>query len=602
MATEDESSQPDPETESLDLGETHMRTKRVLGAAAAAAVAVIAPLSTAIASAADVTGVGTGTIGATVLQVDVGEGGSVLSVRVLGDDGTSTTDPANGSPSSSTSLSPLTISSQTVPALNLSVPAVTTSSTGAEDSKSVSESPAVPALTGSIGASLSSVVDSVGARSGLDATLSNVGVAGGLLSVPSAAVNLATKATGTNASATRTISIPSIEVLNLGAVLEAVGLPLEALPLDDLLALLAGLGISVPDVADPAAVVDAVNDAIDSVQGQTGPLTAEICSTVDGALGEVGDLVDVGGVGDTVDDVVDDVDDAVGDAPIGGSDDVDDVLDDPLGTLSAQQVAVSCASLTGTVEDLVDELQTVVSDLLGSVLSLLDDTSLLSVSGIEVGLVADATESVDSSVATVTGTIGEVKVGALSVPGVSGLDLTAATDVLNGAADTITSAVGSVLGTINADLAGLVDVDVLDIVESVTTEGGYTKALASVTALTATIDPTGLLGASFAATDPVSAVLDEVGGTVPALSPVMAELEAALGGLDILTSPSTITVGRLSSSSSFRALAAGETPPTIGTSGELPRTGTEAALPAMAAVLVAGVALGVRRFVLNLAE
>ena len=75
-----------------------------------------------------------------------------------------------------------------------------------------------------------------------------------------------------------------------------------------------------------------------------------------------------------------------------------------------------------------------------------------------------------------------------------------------------------------------------------------------------------------------------VGAAVPALAPVMSQLNAALGGLDLLTAPTTITVGRVTSASAFRPVAA-----TIGTTptGQLPRTGTNAAVPAMAAVLVA---------------
>jgi hypothetical protein len=267
--------------------------------------------------------------------------------------------------------------------------------------------------------------------------------------------------------------------------------------------------------------------------------------------------------------------------------------------LSAAALPVSCDSVTGTVQGLVDELQGVVGDVVGSVLTALGDTSLLSVQGIEIGVIADARSTVDQSVAEVTGTIGSVKVGALTVPGISGLDLTAATDVLAGAGDTISGMVGDVLGIVNADLADLVDVDVLDIDEAVAAAGDYTQADAALTALKATITPPTSLLATAAVTDPASGILDEVGAAVPALAPVMSQLNAALGGLDLLTAPTTITVGRVTSSAAFRPVAAtvGATP-----SGELPRTGGDAAVPAMAAVLVAGVALGIRRFVAAVVE
>src|SRR5687768_3802413 len=163
-----------------------MRTTRLLGAFAAATIAAIAPLSATIAAAAEANGVGRGAVSSTLLQVDVGEDGSVLSVKLLTDDGTSTIDPANGAPSSSTSVTPFSVTSGAVPALNVSSPSVGTSSTGAEDAKTVNPAlPGAPVLTGTLEATLSSVVDSVGARSGLDATLSDLGIAGGLLSVPS---------------------------------------------------------------------------------------------------------------------------------------------------------------------------------------------------------------------------------------------------------------------------------------------------------------------------------------------------------------------------------------------------------------------------------
>ena len=567
-----------------------MRTKRLLGAIAAGTIAAIAPLSATIAAADDASGVGTATVSSTLLQIDVGAGGGVLHVRLLGDDGSSTIDPANGSPIASTSISPLRISSQTVPALNVEVPGATSTSSGAEDRQSVSPAlPAAPAFAGTLAANLVSAVDAAGAHSGLDASLSNVSVAGGLLSVPSASAVLGTAAASGAATATRGVSIPSIEVLNLGAVLEAAGLALDDLPLETVLGLLAGLGIELPDVADPQAVVDALDDAIDSVQGLTGELTTDICNEVDALLGTVGGIA---GVDATTEELTDALDETV-DADV--EDIVGDVVDDV--PLLTKALPVSCDSVTGTVEQLIDDLQATLADVLGTLVATLDDTALLSVEGIEVGLVADAKSTVESSVADVTGTIGSVKVGALEVPGVSGLDLTAAADIISGASDSISAAVGSVLGLVNAQLAGLVDVDVLSITESVAKDGEYAEALASVTALTATIDPsalTGVLGA--AAVDPTSSVANlmaQVGYAAPALSPVMAQLEAALGGLDLLASPTTITVGHLSSSSAFRPVSA--TVP--GTGGELPRTGANAAVPAMAAVLVAGVALGIRRFI-----
>jgi hypothetical protein len=571
-----------------------MRTKRLVGAAAAATIAAIAPLSATIARAAEPTGVGSGSVSATVLGVDVG---NVLSVKVLTDHGMSTIDPKDGAASSSTSLTPLSIASGAVPALNVTTPSVTTSSTGAEDKKSVSpDLPSTPAFSGDLTADLSSIVDAAGARSGLDGTLSNLSVAGGLLNVPKATVSLATSAVSGESSATRAISIPSIEVLNLGAVLSSVGLPLDSLPLDDLTKLLGSLGITLPDIEDPAAVVASVNDALDSLQGQTGALTPAICNTVDGILGTVGGLTGTDAVGDAADQIVNTIT-----TTVPGTPSVPAVPSLP--TLSAQALP-SCADVTGTVQDLVDQLQGVVGSVVASVLATLDNTSLLSVSGIDVGLVADAKSTVESSVADVTGKIGSVKVGNLALPALSGLDLTATAGVLSAAGDAVSAAIGNVLSVVNAQLADMVDVDVMKITELVAPAGDYTSATAGVTALTAKITPPSLLTGAINVTDSASDILDQVSATVPALAPLMTSLQASLGGLDLLTAPATITVGQLSSTSAFRPVAAsvpgvtGSTPP----SGDLPRTGANAALPAMAAVLVGGVALGIRRFLTALAS
>src|SRR5688500_1744736 len=112
--------QTEPPLEPPHVGRPTMRTSRLLGAFAAAACAAITPLSASVASSADPNGVGRCTVGATLLQVDGGPAGNVLSVKVLSDEGRSTIDPTDGSPVSSSSLTPFSISSGVVPALNLS--------------------------------------------------------------------------------------------------------------------------------------------------------------------------------------------------------------------------------------------------------------------------------------------------------------------------------------------------------------------------------------------------------------------------------------------------------------------------------------------------
>lgn len=564
-----------------------MHLRRFLAGAAALSVAAT-PLLASTTAGAQAASDGRADVRATLLSVDVG--GGALAIRVLDDTLAAT---GGMDPSASTSLAPLHVSSSLVPGLAVDVPAVGTSSTGDEDKKDVSPAlPTSPAFAGSLHAVLSSVVDAAGARSGLDATLSNLDVAGGLLSVPAATVGALGEAAPASATADRSISIPSIEVLDLSALLDAVGLPLANLPVEDLLALLGGLGIDVPDLTDPAAAVAELDAAIELLQGQTGDLTAALCQQVDGLLGTLGGLAGTSEVGDTVGTVVDEV---AGGTPIDQV--VDDVVGGILGGASAKALPVSCSSVTGTVNDLIDDLQAIVADILSTALSLLGDTSLLSVEGIQVGMVARSAETLEGSLADVTGTIGSVTVGDLTLPGVSGLDLTAGLDALNAASTTVTDAVSGVLALVDADLAGLVDVDVLEIVEDVASADGVTNAIASVTALKATINPVGVLGAA-ALEGTVGQVLTELGGTVPALAPAIGQLEAALGGVELLTSPSAITVGSLSTTSEYRAAAAQApgTPTTPTDSPSLPRTGADdMAVPALAAGLLAAVTFAVRR-------
>src|SRR5260370_25950741 len=77
-----------------------MRHKHLVAAAATAGLLAIGPLS-GFASAATASGVGTATVSSTVLGVQLGTNGDLLSVRVLGDDGAATIDPAKGKPGSS---------------------------------------------------------------------------------------------------------------------------------------------------------------------------------------------------------------------------------------------------------------------------------------------------------------------------------------------------------------------------------------------------------------------------------------------------------------------------------------------------------------------
>ena len=605
-----------------------MRTTRLLAAAAATSLLAFGPLAGFAAADAAPKGVGTGTVSSTALSIQLGANGDLLSIRVLGDDGSSTIDPAKGTPVSSSTLRPLTVSSKTVPALNLALPAVTSRSTGAEDKKSVAPAvPSSPAASGKLNAALSSIVDAAGARSGLAAGLANLGLAGGLVEVPTGSVQVASKATGGSASGSRTITIPEVRVLDLSAVLDGLGLGLTDLSVTQILGLLKGLGIQLPDIVDPAAAVAALNTAIDTAQAATGPITAQLCNTIDGLLDDT--LGGLGGLGDTVGDLPQVIGGVTGELPVVGGGDSGSLPiigggsgggggtlpivggggGGLLGGLQAQALlpeGFSCSNITGTVQDLVDTLQDTLGTLLVGALVELGDTSLLSVKDVRVGIETLATESVASSVADVTASIGQVRVGELPVPGVSGLDLAVPATALNQATAAIQGAVSGVLSSLNAGLADLVKVELLDIDKVVGEAGDYVTAASTVTALRATVTPPTDLLRSAALLDltgdPVTEILETVTTTVPTIAPAMGALETALGGIEALSAPLTVTVGQLSANAAFRPAAAQVAPGEDGGAegapgGELPRTGGDAALPAMAAVLLAGAALAIRRVV-----
>ena len=390
-----------------------MRRTRVLAAAAATSILMVGPLAGLASAGTTPAGVGTGTVSATALRIDLGANGDLLSIRVLGDDGTATIDPAKGTPVSSETLRPLTITSKKVPALNLAVPPVSTTSKGTEDKKSVEPSlPSSAAFSGKLNALVSSLVDRTGARSGMSAGLANLKLAGGLVNVPTGLVQVSSDAASGKATATRSITIPDMRVLDLSAVLDGLGLELSDLSVNQVLGLLKGLGVTLPGIADPAAVVSSLNTAIDTIKAQTGNITASLCATVDGLLAPLGGVT--GLVGGTVGSAIGALPQvptsgstgslpSLGGSAGGGSISLPPVLSPVLGGLALHAAALpstfSCSNLTGTVQDLLTTVQGTLGKVLAGGLAQLGDTALLSVKDVKVALTATATDEVGTSVA-----------------------------------------------------------------------------------------------------------------------------------------------------------------------------------------------------------
>lgn len=563
---------------------TSMRMKRLFGTAAATALLLSGPLSAAALAQEDPpavpTGVGTGLVDSTLLGINIG---TLLDLDLLDDVGRSTIDPNNGQPISEAVFNPLKLTSSVLGPL--SVGSVATSSTGAPDNKTVTKSPAgnipLPIVTGLLNGTLSSVVDADGARSSLLAGFGALNLVGGLLGMEGNedAVTSNTNAAPANASGLRTLSIPSLELLNLGNLLTGIGLPLEGLPLVGDLTSITGLleGLGVPGIPVAGGGMMDTDDVVGTITGLVGELDV-LSGLPDADLGlplaggTCNSLPLVGGL-------------------LGGCTPAEGESGLPI-----------VGDLTNVVDGtVVDEILGELGPILSGALPVLDGLNLLEVGGINAGMQATATDSLDTSVADVIAEIGFLKVANLDL--LEGLNLTQGTEVLSGIGDTVSGLLNTGLG-----LDGLLDIDVLDITEIVEPDGDYTKALSGLTALGVNLDPSKILGGiTGAQVGGALSALDILGdGGLPVLGGDMLALDGLLEGVtSILTEGLGIQVGQLQSEGFFTPVAA--LPPNIvappaqpvtpPADGKLPKTGAETALPAVLAVVLAGAAIGIRRMV-----
>lgn len=520
-------------------------------AAAATALSLVGAMaSMGPASAAN--GVGTSQVSTTILNASIGTAGSVLGVRLLGDDARSTIDSkVNSAPEAYSRLSALTLTSGLVPALNTVVPAPpmeakTPGGLPCDERASVSlTGSGIPTQVASgdlTPAKLCAAVDAAGARANLDTALAKLSAVGGLLSVNSISSKLDTSAAGAQTSANRSVSIDAISVLDLGALLEGLGIHLADLPVGTVSDLLSSLGQVVPGVDPNKSLNDAVtslNDAIDSLQSLTGSLTPAASDALAALLGPVG---------------------------IGSPN---------AGTL---------------VNAAVDSLQSTLSGILANGLTALDNLVLLKLDGAVVGVATKATDSVDTSAATVTAKVGAIHVGGINVPGV---DLASAAQKINETVYGINQTLKEALGQISPDLSNLVTVSLFDQVHTVTSAGGYVRSRAGITVLSASIKPpTNLLALvnSIASQVGIGDTISNLGGTVPALGQAMTQLTNTINsGTAVLAGGADLKLGEVLSASDFA--------PTGGTGKELPRTGSNASL-ALIAALLGLLGVGIRRTVL----
>lgn len=513
-----------------------MRLTRVAATATALAIAAAATTSGPVQAAS---GVGTSAATTSLLDIALGTNGSLLALKVLTDEARATIDPTVASPEAFSRLSAASVTSSVLPAPlnNVIVPVLESRSPGgagfvtgpALNLANPLPSVNVPAalLGGTVApATLTSAVDATGARSSLNAALGSLNLVGGLVSVDAVSSSLAANAKTTSADGSRTVKADAVTVLDFGALLDGVGLPLANLPVGAVSSILAGLGVPVPGVptsTNLAGFVTTLNGTIDTLQDQIdGTITTTVGTTADPILTGLG-------------------------LPVPDS-----------------------GATVAEVQAVVDQVQALLAGILADALAALDALTLLEVDGVEVGTVTKATDTVAGSSAGLVAKVGSVTLGGIELPGV---DLTSTVATVNGLVTDVNSRLSSALGAVNPGLAGLVSISMFDKdpATGVTSSGGYTKATAGITALTAKITPPADLAgivAGLTAAGGIASAITSAGGTVPAVSTVMGTLENLLGtSVEALAGGATLRLASVSSGASF-------TTPVANTGGTLPRTGS----------------------------
>ncbi|MBW3536266.1 MAG: hypothetical protein KY395_00665 [Actinobacteria bacterium] len=540
-----------------------MNIKRFL--AAGTALGLLGLMSAGGLANAQAAGVGTSKASTTILNVDLGD---ALKLRVGGDDAQSTTDQQIGPSGAYSRLVGIEASSSMLPALNVRIPDPAIESrapggppeaslAGVDFASGIAAVPgvAVPAsvATGTIDATLRSLLDGNLAQSSMDAGVSNLGLAGGLVSAERMGSNLATGAAPAQADAARSVDVGAINVLDLGALLNGLGMTLSDLPIETVSALLAELGVpitGIPQGSDLQSYVDFLNAAIDDVQATVDETSQTVTGTVDSTTDQL------------------------------------------LGSLALP--VPTTESTVDEVMNTVDELQATLAGVITTALNTLDAMTLLRLDGASVGVATKAAQTIEDSAADVTAEVGGITMGGISLPGT---DLTAAASQINELVDTVNSTLSGALGTIHPSLGSLVSVSMLDQVESVTADNGYVRSRAGITALTANVTPPAELASVLSAIESATGAgetLQSLGAPVPGFDATMTDLQNTLNStLGVLANGATVKVADVQSASDYTFTASGPTPV-----NELPRTGGFPIMAALAAILAIG-ALGTRRLVVS---
>ncbi|MDQ3106186.1 MAG: hypothetical protein M3Q68_00080, partial [Actinomycetota bacterium] len=260
---------------------------------------------------------GTSLTSTKVLTAQLGEAGALLDLALLGDEARSTIDPAVASPESYTRLTTLLAKSSIVPTspINVTQGVFEAKSTGPSEVPITASTLALPTtlpialapvLSGSVNPGMLTATLNQGVAASTMATeLREIKAVGGLLGIGSLKSVLDASSAGGASTANRGASVTDVTVLDLGALLQGLGLPLGELTPAQLVALVDSLGVSsaigLPTgSATLAQAVTALNAAINDLQATIATVpgaTTEITSSIDGAtttlLGTVGSVTGV---------------------------------------------------------------------------------------------------------------------------------------------------------------------------------------------------------------------------------------------------------------------------------------------------------------------
>jgi hypothetical protein len=550
---------------------------RLTATALAASLTAVATTASAGSAAAALPGVGTGSMSTSVLDAALGE---LLGVTLLQDVGSSTTDPKVGPAGASSVFTSLKLSS-TVPALNKTLGEQRVAAPGGpgESSSALLDLNSLglgAVVSGTIEPILLKALHQPSSATASSARITDLGLLGGLANL---GVVSATDRTGSGtagAEAARDMSLDALGVLALGPLLRGLGLDLLTLPLSVISGLVTSLGIplNLAGASSLSALVQSITGSIATLSSTSSPTVIQPVITVLDGLG------------------------------------LPAVLQPVVDTL---------------VPTALNALQATLTSLIESVLDLLENATLLKLNALDISTVARATDSVSTSTATATGTLGGLQIGGLTLPGI---DLAAVTGTINGLLAQVQAALSSVLGPLG--IGDLLSLRLFDRQTGVTESDGVVKAVSSITGAVLKVTPPtdllgtvtrltdqsgglgGLLGASNRLAAARSSTSDRAftaaTSSSPALTAAASPLEGLLGVTSILSKGLELRLGTVQSQS-LHGVPTGIVPlvdppttpvsitPGITPNGKLPRTGGDQSILALTALGLGAVALGARRLV-----